>query len=109
MTRWIQRRNVAVDRAQTEDPRKAYVYMLGTSDGGSPKSYVGWTFDVQARLASHNSGRGAKATKGRQWRVIHTIECESKSEAMSQEWHLKKNKALRYKIRLKNGLVRKRQ
>ena len=34
-----------------------YVYLLRCSDG---TLYCGWTTDLQARLAAHNGGRGAK-------------------------------------------------
>ena len=29
-----------------------YVYVLGTGDGAAARTYVGWTTDVAARLAS---------------------------------------------------------
>ena len=43
-----------------------YVYVLGTDDGGAMRTYVGWTTDLNSRLAAHNSGKGAKSTRGRQ-------------------------------------------
>ena len=39
-----------------------YVYILECADG---TLYTGWTNDLTARLAAHNSGRGAKYTRGR--------------------------------------------
>ncbi len=78
--------------------REAFVYMLQTCDKGAHKTYVGWTFDVEARLAAHNTGKGAKATKGRLWKVIHEIRCASKQEAMSEEYKLKKSRYRRQKI-----------
>ncbi|MDP7393294.1 MAG: GIY-YIG nuclease family protein, partial [Alphaproteobacteria bacterium] len=44
-----------------------YVYVLGTDDGAAMRTYVGWTTDLNSRLAAHNSGKGAKSTRGRQW------------------------------------------
>ena len=38
------------------------VYMVRCRDGSL---YTGWTNDLAARLAAHNSGRGAKYTRGR--------------------------------------------
>lgn len=38
------------------------VYILRCKDG---TLYTGWTNDFEKRLAAHNSGRGAKYTKGR--------------------------------------------
>ena len=40
-----------------------YVYLLQTCDEGLAKSYVGWTVDLDKRLAAHNDGSGAKATR----------------------------------------------
>ena len=40
----------------------AFVYMLRCKDGSL---YTGWTNDLKHRLAMHNSGRGAKYTRGR--------------------------------------------
>ena len=40
-----------------------YVYILRCADD---TLYCGWTTDLNKRLASHNSGRGAKYTRSRQ-------------------------------------------
>ncbi len=39
-----------------------YVYMLSCRDGSF---YSGWTTDVEKRLQTHQSGRGAKYTRSR--------------------------------------------
>eukprot|EP00965_Chrysotila_dentata_P179863 5938594-Pleurochrysis_carterae.AAC.2 len=44
----------------------AYVYILRTCNGDG-KAYVGFTFDVAQRLATHKAGKGAIATCGTQW------------------------------------------
>ena len=82
-----------------EQIKKAYVYVIGTIAQKRLRTYVGWTFDVQKRLAKHNSGQGAKSTKGYQWKLLYYEEFETKQEAMSREWYLKRDKALRAKIR----------
>lgn len=82
-----------------EEIRKAYVYVIGTFSQKCVRTYVGWTFDIQKRLAKHNSGQGAKSTKGYQWKLLYYEEFETKQEAMSREWYLKRDKALRSKIR----------
>jgi putative endonuclease len=81
-----------------QDERPGYVYLIATCDGGAPRSYVGWSYDVQARLSAHNSGRGAKATKGRQWRLIHCEEHASKQVAMSAEYYLKRDRTRRRRL-----------
>lgn len=80
------------------EEKKAYVYLLATVDAGRFKTYVGWTYDPDARLHAHNTGRGAKSTKGRDWRIIHLETHLGKSEAMSAEWYLKKDKSRRKQL-----------
>ena len=41
-----------------------YVYML-KSKGLKPVTYVGYTKDIKKRITLHNSGKGAKFTRGR--------------------------------------------
>jgi putative endonuclease len=42
--------------------RPAYVYLLRCGDR---TLYCGWTYDVEARVAAHNAGRGARYTRSR--------------------------------------------
>ena len=86
----------------------AYVYVLGTFSNNRRLTYVGWTLDVARRLAQHNAGKGARTTRGRFWVLLHSERCKSKRAAMSREWHLKRDRALRKKLaqKLKGELVR---
>ena len=34
-------------------------------------TYVGWTTDVERRLIQHNTGIGARTTRGRAWVLLH--------------------------------------
>jgi putative endonuclease len=61
-------------------------------------TYVGWTNDVIRRLQQHNSGKGARTTRGRQWVLLHSEWFPTKREAMSREWHLKRDRAFRKKL-----------
>lgn len=79
----------------------AYVYVLGTFSNNRRLTYVGWTLDVARRLAQHNAGKGARTTRGRLWVLLHSERCKSKRAAMSREWHLKRDRALRKKLALK--------
>ncbi|MEW6768108.1 MAG: GIY-YIG nuclease family protein [Pseudomonadota bacterium] len=76
----------------------AFVYVLGSFHKGRHISYVGWTNDVAKRFATHNAGKGARSTKGRVWTLLHTEEFETRNEAMSREWHLKRDRAFRKKL-----------
>ena len=69
-----------------------YVYMLKSIRYGFNKTYVGYTKDINNRLIKHNSNKGAKSTKGHKWILIYKKRFKSKSEAMSYEYKLKKNK-----------------
>ena len=75
-----------------------YTYMLKSLTNGVKKTYVGYTIDLEQRLKKHNSGKGAKSTKGYKWQVIYSKKFKSKNSAMSYEYKLKKNKNLRKKI-----------
>jgi putative endonuclease len=55
--------------------KKWYVYVLQSetalSTKGNPIRYVGISTDVLARLKKHNSGKGAKATRGKgPWKLL---------------------------------------
>ena len=75
-----------------------YVYML-KSKGAKSVTYVGYTKNLKKRIAQHNSSKGAKFTKGRKWKLIYKEKLNSKSEAISREYYIKKNRALRNKIK----------
>jgi putative endonuclease len=75
-----------------------YVYVLGTFTKTRILTYVGWTDDVARRLARHNAGKGARSTRGRAWVLLHSERFASKREAMSREWHLKRDRTFRKKL-----------
>ena len=77
-----------------------YVYMLKSITPNTNKTYVGYTNNLDLRLNKHNSNKGAKSTKGYKWLLIYSKKFKSKSEAMSFEYKLKKNKTERKKILL---------
>ena len=72
-----------------------FVYVLGTRSKTRPLTYVGWTNDIARRLAKHNSGKGARTTRGRVWVLLHSEWFASKREAMSREWRLKRDRKFR--------------
>jgi len=74
--------------------------MLKTTKGKS-YTYVGYTKNLSKRINLHNAGKGAKFTRGRQWRLIFKEKCRTKSEAISREYYIKHNKTLRNKIKNK--------
>ena len=75
-----------------------FAYMLKSITPGRNKTYVGYTNNLNLRLEKHNSNKGAKSTRGYKWLLIYSKKFKSKSEAMSFEFKLKKDKAHRKKI-----------
>ena len=41
-------------------------------------TYVGYTKDIKKRISLHNSGKGAKFTRGRKWMLIYKEKFASK-------------------------------
>ena len=77
-----------------------FVYVLGTTHKGRATTYVGWTNDIGRRLAQHNAGTGARSTRGRVWVLLHAEAFATRNEAMSREWHLKRDRAFRKRLTL---------
>ena len=75
-----------------------YVYML-KSRGKKSVTYVGYTKNLEKRIKLHNSGKGAKFTRGRSWKLIYKEKLSSKNKAISREYYIKKNRKLRDKIK----------
>jgi len=75
-----------------------YVYVLGALSKTRTLTYVGWTQDVARRLKQHNAGKGARFTRGRTWVLLYWERCATRREAMSREWHLKRDRILRRKL-----------
>ena len=63
---------------------------------------MGYTSNIKKRINLHNSGKGAKFTRGRKWVLIYKEKFKSKKEAISREYYIKNNKTLRNKIKNKD-------
>ena len=75
-----------------------YAYLLKSVSNGTEQTYAGYSVDVEKRLIKHNSNTGARSTKGYKWKIIYQKKFKTKSEAMSYEYKLKKDKILRNTI-----------
>ena len=65
-----------------------YVYILRCADG---TLYTGITDDVERRVAAHNSGKGAKYTRGRGPVVpVYREQCPDKPSALRREAAVKR-------------------
>ena len=79
-----------------------FVYLIVSNLKKNKKiSYVGYTGDLKKRLYLHNSGKGAKFTRGKKWKLVYYEKYYSKSDAMKNEYKLKRNYKLRKEL-LKN-------
>ena len=75
-----------------------FVYVLGSEGKGGARTYVGWTTDLDKRLAAHNDGAGARSTKGRVWFLLYAERFDARTAAMSREQHLKRDRKLRKQL-----------
>ena len=67
-----------------------------------PITYVGYTKNLKKRITLHNSGKGAKFTRGRKWILIYKELFKTKKEAIYREYYIKSNRILRNKLKNKN-------
>jgi len=75
-----------------------FVYLILNIKNRKTISYVGWTNNLRKRLQLHNSGKGAKFTRGRKWVLIYKKKFKSKKSAMQFEYNLKKNRKIRKQL-----------
>ena len=76
-----------------------FVYVIATTRESKLTTYVGYTNNLKNRLNLHNTGRGAKFTRGRRWKIIYTEKYKTKREAKSREYYIKKNRKFRNLIK----------
>ena len=83
----------------------SFVYVLAAKNpDGRTITYVGWTLDLERRLAEHNGKRvggqkGAKSTRGRVWALIYAEKHRTRKGAMRREFVLKKDRKFRALLR----------
>ena len=79
-----------------------FVYIVRCADG---TLYTGYARNPRARVAVHNTGRGARYTSGRRpVSLVYSEECESQGAALSREYQLK-----RWTRRRKEALIKLRK
>ena len=78
-----------------------FVYLIGTRKKIKLTTYVGYTNNIKKRLHLHNSGKGAKFTRGRKWKLLYLEKLKTKSEAIKRECYIKKNRKFRNLIKNK--------
>jgi len=59
-----------------------FVYLIVANLKNNKKiSYVGYTKDLKKRIKLHNSGKGAKFTRGKKWKLVYYEKYDTKSTA----------------------------
>ena len=65
-----------------------FVYILKCADNSL---YTGWTNNLEKRMEKHNSGNGAKYTRGRlPVELVYFESFETREEAMTREIRIKR-------------------
>ena len=79
----------------------SFVYVLAAKNpDGRAITYVGWTLDLERRLAEHNGKRvGAKTTRGRAWMLVYAEKHRTRKAAMRREFVLKNDRKFRAELR----------
>ena len=66
---------------------KHFVYIVVCKN---EELYTGYTIDIDKRVETHNSGKGAKYTKTRlPVKLVYSEQFENKSEALKREYKIK--------------------
>jgi len=76
----------------------AFVYVL-VSARMPPRTYVGWTLDLDRRVEQHNAGSGARTTRGGKWILVYAERYRTRNAAMRREVFLKRDRELRALLR----------
>ena len=83
-----------------------FVYLIiAKNNNKGIVSYVGYTSNLKNRLKLHNTSKGAKFTRGRNWVLAYKKAYNSKSMAMKYEYKLKKN--IKFRNELKKNFLKK--
>tara|TARA_Y100000590_G_C15067407_1_gene768723 strand:- start:237 stop:509 length:273 start_codon:yes stop_codon:yes gene_type:complete len=77
------------------------VYLIISKKRGLYKTYVGYAKNIRKRIEVHNSNKGAKSTRGRNWKLAYKRKFKDKKLALKYEYILKKHRKLRKKIKEK--------
>ena len=72
-----------------------FVYLIGNNKKNKLTTYVGYTNNLSKRIELHNTGKGAKFTKGRIWKLMYFEKYRTKKEAIFRESYIKKNRKIR--------------
>jgi len=78
-----------------------FVYLIGSYKNSRLITYVGYTNNLEKRIDTHNTGNGAKFTRGRIWKLMYYEKYRTKRKAIQRECYIKKNRKFRNLIKNK--------
>ena len=76
-----------------------FVYLIACKKFNKLTTYAGYTNNLKKRINLHNTGKGAKFTRGRKWKLLYFEKFSSKKEAILRECYIKKNRKFRNLIK----------
>lgn len=80
--------NIQIELGELFMGNKHMVYMLHCRDGSL---YTGYTTDIERRIMMHETGKGAKYTRGRgPFKLVYKEELSTKTAALQREYEIKK-------------------
>ena len=75
-----------------------YVYIISTTRNNKKITYTGYSKNLHKRILLHNSGKGAKFTRGNFWKLIYKKKFTNKNKALKYEYLLKTKRSLKFRI-----------
>ena len=57
-----------------------FVYLILSKKKNKFTSYVGYTNNLKKRILMHNSGKGAKFTRGNKWKLVYYKKYKTKKK-----------------------------
>ena len=75
-----------------------FVYIIYSSK--RDRYYVGYTSEIENRVAKHNSGSTTSTKSGIPWELVYREQFNSKKEAIKREKEIKKMKSRIYILKL---------
>lgn len=85
---------------RTDNGRLLCIYLKSKV---APKTYTGFTTDVQKRLFEHNSGSNRYSSKFRPWVLFYFEKYDNKFSAIKREKYLKSHAGRKFMKRLFNN------
>lgn len=80
-------RHALIVQACTNPQQAHCVYIVACADGSL---YTGYTVDVEKRVSTHNTGKGARYTRSRRpVQLLASWSFSSRGDALRAEWALK--------------------